>query len=195
MLYLVYYVDCTSKISCICKRGHAFEITFSTFNAGHAGCKKCANIEQGSTKHWNYKNGESDVEEALRHCLISWKKTVKSIYGSKCAVTGAKTNIVVHHIKDFYDLLDESSKETGIPIYKNIGDYDDYNDFVLLKTKLIEKHTSDIGIAISRRVHTKYHSNYKDRANADSFDEFLRNHYNTSLEEIRKGVNYERQRK
>ena len=53
----------------------------------------------------------------------------------------------------------------------------------------MEKHTVDIGIPIRKKVHFQFHAEYgKSNNTPEQFDEFLRNHYNTSLEEIRKGV-------
>lgn len=185
------YTDCTSKMVCKCRRGHVFEMTFFTFLAGHAGCKKCANIENGGHNHWNYRNGKSDVKEALRHCIYSWKKELKRMYGGKCAVTSAKTNIVVHHLVDFNKLLEEASRESGVPVFDKISDYDNYGDFVKLKEALLKKHTFDIGIVISRRVHSKFHSNYTGYATPENFDDFLRKYYNTSLKEVKKDIDDE----
>lgn len=181
------YIDCAKPFRCICKRGHEVNIKFLYFLHGQSGCKKCANIEQGSSKHWNYKNGNSNVEEALRQSIYSWKKDVLEMYENKCAVTKSKENVIVHHLVDFYTLLEDASRELNIPVHEHIGDYEKYEDFVLLKDKLVEKHTKEIGIAITRKVHVEFHKECEcEKATPEKFDKFLREKYNTCLQEAQK---------
>lgn len=185
------YVDCVNPIRCICKRGHETNIKFLYFLRGQSGCKKCANIEQGGSNHWNYKNGKSDVEEALRGAIYAWKKDVIEAYGNRCAVTKSKSNVIAHHLVDFDTLLAESSNELNIPIHKKIGDYERYEDFISLKERFCEKHTVDIGIALSKSVHQSFHRKYDGIVTQEQFDKFLKEKYNTSLKELQERRTYE----
>lgn len=189
------YVDCVKPFRCICERGHEVEIKFMYFLKGHSGCKRCANIKQGGSNHWMYKNGVSDVEEALRKSIYSWKKDVRELYGGKCAVTGFKSNVIVHHLVDFYTLLEEASKELNIPVYTHIGDYEKYEDFISLKSRILEKHTADIGIPVTRKVHVRFHNEHEgERTTPEMFDEFLKKNYNTSLEAIQRKMKNEQRK-
>lgn len=185
------YIDCVKPFRCTCQRGHEFEIQFVYFLSGHSGCKKCANIEQGGSNHWNYKNGKSDVEEALRQSLYSWKKDVLEMYESRCSVTQSTSNVVVHHLVDFDTLVKEASEELGIPIYERVGDYDKYQDFISLKEGVLIKHTVDIGIPITRKIHVEFHKEYDEEVTPEMFDEFLKKNYNTSLKELQGKIAYE----
>ena len=190
------YIDSHKPIKCVCKRGHIVGIRYSYFIKGQSGCKKCADLDNSGNSHWNYNDGRSLVTEALRHSVKPWKKEIKEIYGNKCPITGETSYLVVHHLTSFDSILKESSEELGIPIYKTLCEYSDYNDFISLKERFVEKHTVDIGIPIRKKVHFQFHAEYgKSNNTPEQFDEFLRNHYNTSLEEIRKVVANEQQRK
>lgn len=180
------YVDAATPIKCTCKRGHVFNIIFSEYLLGHSGCKRCSCIDNAYKKHWNYKNGNSLVEESLRGSICLWKSQVKRSYGMKCCVTGEKTNIVIHHLTDYETIVEEASLETGVPIHNVIKEYDDYEDFARLKDRFIEKHTMKIGVPITRKVHSQFHKKYEGRATIENFDKFLKENYNTCLEEIYK---------
>lgn len=179
------YVDSITPFECVCKRGHHVNIKFIYFLNGKSGCKKCADIEKGSINHWNYDNGNSKVLEALRHSIYFWRKEVRAKYGNKCLVTGASKNVIVHHLVDFKTILDESSKELGIPVHEYIGEYKNYDDFVSLKNRVIEKHTTSIGIPITRKVHVQFHTKHKGECvTPKMFLDFAEEYYGVLLQKI-----------
>ena len=178
------YIDAATPIECVCKRGHVFNLIFSEYLGGHSGCKKCSAIRNAYKRHWNYKNGDSLVEEALRAAVNSWKKDIKKSYGMKCCITGMKSNIVVHHLTDYKTIVEEVSRELNIPILERIRDYDDYEDFILFKERFVEKHTEKTGIPITKKVHSQFHQKYVQRATAENFDKFLKETYNTCLDDV-----------
>ena len=179
------YVDCVKPIRCNCKRGHQVNIKYLFFLKNQSGCRKCANIENSGENHWNYGNGESLVVEALRHSINFWKKEIKELYGNKCPITHETTYLTVHHLISFDVLLKQASEEINIPIHQKIGDYEDYNDFILLKDKVIEKHSLDMGIPIRKKVHLQFHSKYgKGNNTPEQFNKFLKDFYNISLDEV-----------
>jgi len=91
-------------------------------------CKYCwydrfARHQTGS-KNPSWKGGVSPVILALRRCIDDWRYSLFNSSNHTCEITGEHTyNLVVHHMYSFADIVRMSSKETGIPLRRNINDY------------------------------------------------------------------------
>lgn len=181
------YLGAHEKMRCICSKGHEFDLVFSQYLSGCSGCTKCAIAERSGTKHPNYTGGNSKVLEALRKCIDSWKKDIMELYDYECPITGEKKDLSVHHLISFANILDICSKKCNVPIHKKLKDYDDYEDFVLLKNTVISFHEKRTGILISSRIHSDFHKEYGSKNNTqEQFNEFLQLKYNTCLGKILK---------
>lgn len=117
---------------------------------------------------------------------MRWKAEVRKYYGNKCVITG-KTDckIDVHHLYSYSDLIEECCSELNLPIKETVSEYE-ILDYMWLKDLFKSKHTLDMGITIDKDIHLKYHTQYRGIGiNPNTFDEFLRKEYNTTLEKIR----------
>lgn len=95
-----------------------------------------------------------------------------------CCLTGSKTDLIVHHLISFNTIVNESIQETKIPLLRKLSDYDDNKDFLLLKEAVLDKHTTSIGITLTREVHNLFHSLYgKGNNTLEQFEEFYRRYY------------------
>ena len=181
------YKNCSTPMRCKCSKGHEFYIVYEWFLSGTAGCMQCYNERRGGENAWNYKGGESEVIDVLRKSTKEWKRQVLSSFDFKCAITGIHSNkLVIHHLKSFIEIVNESSEETGIEIKRKVHDYN-RKEFNRLKNTVIKKHELSNGIRMMRKIHNQFHKIYgKGKNTPDQFDEFLRNNYNITLEEIQR---------
>ena len=171
------YIDCQKPLKCMCSKGHLFEIKFSYFLIGHSGCKACANENLKGEKHYNYKGGESEVIDYFRKHIKKWKQEVAKKYNYQCALTGARRDCVVHHLISFNTIIKEAAQETGVPILRKLKDYTK-EQFSLLEQAVLQKHTTDIGILLQRKVHNKFHNIYgKGDNTVEQFKDFVKKYY------------------
>lgn len=153
------YINCTTPLNCICKRGHHTKIIFSQFLNNSSGCSICASLDNRGENHWNYQGGESEIRDYFRKHIKQWKKDVLKKYNYSCALTNSKKDLIVHHITSFSNILDDCFKELGYSKKKKISDYTP-EELTLIEEKLLEKHTIENGIVLQRKVHNKFHSIY-----------------------------------
>lgn len=166
-----------TKLKCVCKRGHYVEIHFLSFLCNRSGCDACARIEQRGKGHWNYKGGESEIIDYFRKLIKEWKKDILKKYNYKCFLTGASTDLVIHHLVSFSNILKETIEELNLEMRRKIKDYSEH-EFEMITNKFLEKHTTDIGVVLSRKVHNKFHNIYGMGNNTkEQFDEFINNFY------------------
>lgn len=181
------YKDSTTPFKCICKRGHLVDIKFLFFLRNESGCSKCAVIDSRNKASWHYKGGRCSVNDSLRDVANSWKKKIKKSYGNVCAITGEKPErLVVHHLYSYNKLVEQASKNTGVPILEKLSDYENQNDFYVLKDELRRINDTQEGIPMLKRIHNEFHSEYGKQDNTpEQFNQFLIEHYNTDLQKIR----------
>ncbi len=181
------YKDNLTPFKCICKRGHLVNIIFLYFLKQQSGCSKCAIIDSRNKANWHYKGGKCRVSDSLRDVANSWKKKIKKSYGNVCAITGEKAErLAVHHLYSYNSLVEEASKNTGIPVLEKLSDYDNQNDFYVLKDELRRINDTQEGIPMLRKIHNEFRSEYgKRNKTPEQFEQFLIDHYNTNLQNIR----------
>lgn len=168
------YKNAETPFSAKCSRGHDITLRFTYFLQGHSGCRRCATTGNNS---WNWKGGESEVIEVLRKSIKQWKKDILARDNYKCVLSDEKKDIVIHHIISFNTLVSQASEESGIPILRKIADYENAEDFLILKEKLISLHKIENGITISRELHNKFHEIYgKGNNTIEQFNEFYNNY-------------------
>ena len=144
---------------------------------GSSGCNTCAILNRSGKNSKLYKGGESEVLDNFRRIIKSWKTEIAKKYNYKCALTGAKYDCVVHHLKPFRQIIDECCKELNLPLHRKLKDYS-MEDYKNLENLILKKHTIDIGILLQRKVHRKFHSIYGlKNTTIEQFNEFIKNHY------------------
>lgn len=171
------YVNCETPMKCRCEEGHIFYVRLNDFLYGNQGCKQCAILRNSGENHWNYKGGESEVIDYFRKHIKDWKTEVMIKYKDKCYLTGSKSDCVVHHLKSFNTIIDESLKELNLPLHRKINEYTE-EEFNKLKDLVLSKHIVDNGVLLQRKVHNKFHSIYgKGNNTKEQFNEFIKKYY------------------
>lgn len=126
----------------------------------------------------NDKSGYNDLAEYIRGRLIPWIRQVKCNNNFTCALTGKKSNIVVHHIRGFNLILNEAIDQINFPIYDNVSDYQDeqldqiFNIFYSLQESYKDY------ICVTESVHKQFHSIYGYGNNTEEqWEEFVSIYY------------------
>ena len=113
---------------------------------------------------------------------------IKKEYGRRCAVTGVsgKNKIVVHHLLSLNTIFEQVAKEHGIDCHmSDVINFEERPECSELINYILDAHTISMGIPISREVHKQFHKEYGYGNNTpEQFNEFLNDHYGTSLEEL-----------
>ena len=131
------------------------------------------------------------LDDDIRKSLIDWKNNIRTLYNHKCPIT-YKTNLdtVVHHLYSLSSIYNDVISELGMDIKlhdtiknNNLSEQDKQ----LIISKVVEKHTNQIGILIDKDIHIEFHKQYGYGENTpQQFDEFLRNNYSITLDQILK---------
>lgn len=131
-------------------------------------CKKCSDEAIAGENHYLWKGGVSPVQSHLRGDLSEWKKRSLKAYSKKCFITESKSNLVVHHIHPFAQIVDEVLQTLGLEYRQSIGDYSlkEQHEMVALNIHLHEKYAP--GIPLREDVHNLFHDLYGKKNNTMS---------------------------
>lgn len=119
-----------------------------------------------------------DLSQYIRSRLASWKESVRKENNYTCALTGVRSNIVVHHIRGFNLLLSEVIDILDFPIYEDMSDYNQQQLDVFLETFLSLQESYGSYICISESVHKQFHGLYGYGNNTEiQWNDFINKYY------------------
>lgn len=122
----------------------------------------------------NYKT----LKKYVRTRLIPWRDKIRESNGYICALTGSKSNIVVHHIRGFNLLFYETIENLNFPIYDDISQYNQQqlDDFLNEFMEIQESYGNYI--CINEDVHKAFHKEYGYGNNTkEQWNEFIDIYY------------------
>ena len=126
----------------------------------------------------NDKSGHNDLAEYIRGRLIPWIKQIKYDNNFTCALTGAKSNIIVHHIRGFSLILNEAIDKINFPIYDNVSDYSDEQLDKIFNTFYSLQESYKNYICLTESVHKQFHAIYGYGNNTEEqWNEFVNKYY------------------
>lgn len=184
------FIDGATKVKCICNRGHECNIVLSALiSSRHTGCIQCQRENQKGEGHPNYKGGISMLDDDIRKSLTNWKSHIRELYDHKCPISHRdKTDTVVHHLYSLSSIYNDAICELNmnIKLHETIkNNMLSEHDKQILISKILEKHINETGILIDKDIHVAFHKQYGYGGNTpDQFDEFLRNNYSLTLDQI-----------
>lgn len=161
------YVNAATGVTCVCPQGHTFQLYFSDYISERGrGCLECARIKRSGINHWNYNGGgHQEVLDDLRHVIIPWKKDCLKNANYCCDICGEKTNdIVVHHLRNFREIVNEALKNTNLILYNYINEYSQ-EEREQLEQEVLKLHKLETGVVISRQYHDEFHQIYGKKNN------------------------------
>ena len=122
----------------------------------------------------NYKT----LKKYVRTRLIPWRDKVREINNYTCALTGVRTNIIVHHIRGFNLLFHETIENLNFPIYDSISEYNQ-NQLDEFLNEFMEIQENYNGyICINENIHKLFHKEYGYGNNTEEqWEEFVNKYY------------------
>lgn len=122
--------------------------------------------------------GLRSFNDSLRNSLVKWKSEILSKHNQKCFVSGRTENLIIHHIRPFNEIRDEVLKELGFDAYfrRKEWTFDDFTDeeINLIKFKIKEKHTLDLGVPLTEELHKEFHNSYGMKTDFEDLLDFKR---------------------
>ena len=115
----------------------------------------------------------------VRRRIRTWVNFIKEQSDYKCAITGEKFNVVVHHIRSFNLIIEECIKLSNFDVNKDFNDYSqkELDNFIDLFLD-VQEYYKDY-ICISEDLHERFHCCYGRGDNTrEQWDEFISNYLN-----------------
>lgn len=104
---------------CGCERGTELEVCETALKTGHTkscGClqKEIVSELASGVNNWNWKGGATPLQDAIRTCALylKWREAVFQRDNYTCKYSGEQGELVCHHIKPFYVILEENNITT-----------------------------------------------------------------------------------
>lgn len=128
--------------------------------SGHI-CPKCGLESRSGSNHYEWKGGITPITEYCRKAIQPLKLEMLSKAKHKCSITNKKcTNLEVHHIIPFRDIVLKAHKNNNICIKEQIGEYTK-EELAIIENYIVEFHKrDDVWIVISKELHNEFHSKY-----------------------------------
>ena len=101
-----------------------------------------------------------DLAQYVRTRLATWKESVRRKNNYTCAITGSRSNIVVHHIRGFNLLMNEVIDILDFPTYTDMSFYNHQQLDMFIETFLSLQESYNSYICIAEDVHKKFHKIY-----------------------------------
>lgn len=120
----------------------------------------------------------SKLSDYIRGQLHAWKVKIREESNYRCALTGQKSNIIIHHIRGFNLLLSESIENLNFPIYEEMSQYtQDQLDNLMEEFLSLQEYYGQY-ICIAEDVHIHFHSIYGCGSNTEEqWNEFVNTYY------------------
>lgn len=124
-------------------------------------------------KH-NYKT----LSNYMRAKLYIWKQQYRERCNYTCALSGERSNIIVHHIYGFNLLISETIDLLNFPVYEDLDLYSQEQLDLFVKTFLELQEYYGEYICITETIHKQFHSIYGCGDNTrEQWDEFVDKYY------------------
>ena len=132
------------------------------------------NLHRPLEKH-NY----GSLNNYMRAKLWTWKQNYREHCNYTCALSGKRSNIIVHHIYGFNLLMAETIELLNFPLYEDLDLYSQVELDLFIQTFLDLQEYYGEYICITEDIHKLYHSIYGYGDNTrEQWDEFVNNYYN-----------------
>lgn len=127
----------------------------------------------------------TNINTYIRRRLEDWKKKYKESCNYTCAITGSRSNIVVHHIRSFNLLIKETIDILDFQLKDDPNDYvpDELDEFTELFMEIQESYGAYI--CITESIHKLFHKEYGYGNNTEEqWEEFVTNYRNGKYDNV-----------
>ncbi len=121
-------------------------------------------------------NGYKNLSNYIRARLVPWRDQYKRDNNYTCAISGSRSNIVVHHIRGFNIILSEAMENIGMEIREEICDYSQNELDKIFEEYMSVQESYNQYICLSENIHKEFHKIYGYGNNTEQqWNEFLNN--------------------
>ena len=121
-----------------------------------------------------HKEAYRNLTHFVRERLTMWKNDVRKYYNYTCQVTGVKTNLIIHHIRGFNLLFEETVDVLDFPIYDSFDQYSDDQLNIFIDKFFEIQESYNQYTCITESIHKLFHSLYGYGNNTkEQWDDFL----------------------
>lgn len=132
-----------------------------------------------SFNNGNWNGGITRLTEYLRHNLDQWKQDSFKLYNYRCAISGTKKDLIVHHLYNFSNIVRETMEEINLPIYETVAEYTPEELLLIIETCQKKHNKYGLGVVLCEEIHKEFHSEYGLKNNTpEQFEEFKNNKLN-----------------
>lgn len=107
-----------------------------------------------------HKDAYKNLIDFTRNRLTMWKQEVREFYNYTCQVTGIRSNIIVHHIRSFNLLFNETIDVLNFPLYTSFNQYSDEQLNLFIDKFLEIQESYNQYTCITESIHKLFHSMY-----------------------------------
>lgn len=180
------YENSYSYADVICPNGHVYSTTISNFKTGYR-CNTCANESLSGENNSQWKGGITPLQNHIRTYILPWKIDSFNSANHTCFITGStkKKKLVVHHHKNFSDILSETLSDLNYTIKSIVNEYSKEEMSNIEKLCLQKHYDYGLGIAMNEDVHILFHKVYGKRNNTmEQVLEFKEDYLNGNYPEV-----------
>ena len=147
-------------------------------------CPMCQKEEHRGENIGTWEGGITTLNNYLRNVIAPWRIDSLKYYNYICDVSGVHSNLIVHHVYNFKNIVQETLKITKLPVYQHISQYSILELYNLATVCLELHYKHGLGICLNKDIHRLFHSIYGERNNTiEQYNEF-KYQYNNGLAEI-----------
>lgn len=174
------YVGHTRFWLCQCECGNIREVSTGNLTSGNSQSCGCLKIELQKAKvgelSSGWKGGVSEINAYFRGIILDWKKDSFDFWNYKCAITGQRGDLQIHHLFPFHKISEEFFKKTKAPLREKLCDYSQ-QEIEYIREEFLKLHNSyGLGVCLSTELHIEFHKIYGQRDfTPEDFCEFHRN--------------------
>ena len=123
------------------------------------------------------KDGYRGLTYYIRSRLTPWKNKYREECNYTCALTGVRTNIIVHHIRSFNLLLEEAMKMSNMEYKNKIDEYTDDELNKIFDSFFYLQEFYGQYVCINEDTHKEFHKRYGYGNNTiEQWEEFIINY-------------------
>lgn len=153
----------------------AFSTSFRYFQRNKYPCPICRKLNTSGSNSRLFVHGHSSIKKLLRGAITQWRQDSLQAANYRCAITGARRDLHVHHLTKSYDeLFYDTFYTLDIPIKSDVSLYTPSELWELSSTILDKHYQSGLGVVLSGRVHEEFHAQTttSSREGIDAFTRF-----------------------
>lgn len=114
----------------------------------------------------------------VRQRIVPWRDSVRQKCNYICEVTGKRSNVIVHHIRGFNLLFNETIEILDFPVYEDITMYNQKQLDEFVETFLELQESYGQYICIREEVHKEFHGMYGYGNNTlEQWEDFINKYY------------------